>query len=290
MKKIAAILLLTIFSSCNNEDSIDEITINNLEIEKNNLFTNETANLTFEANGYDDIKVTTNNDATISIDKINNTTYKISASEAVMGRITVSLTNEDPENDTTETIDINFYEHGTKDYHTFEGIVIDNDYKDKVVLLHGEPDGVRTRINNDGNEFQDLIYFSKGFIFTIHTKVILNQKFNNIVTSVTPFAFSPWSLTLDGEVKKGGGVTYPYDIAELGNFNNLSGILMDKVIEKHGLTTEDRKSQSNSGTIKRYDYSDLSPTIAKRQGCLFFFSSDDLNNFKGKRIRHIVIY
>lgn len=287
MKKILAALLVCIAISCGSDDSISDITLDNLTLEKEFLFIEESTNLNFEVSGQDNISVTSSN-GEISIEKITKTNYKISASEAVTGKILVTISNEDPEKTVIETLNINFLEHGTKDYQLFEGITIKSDTSDGVKLLHGEPEGLSgINTNSSGTKFQNWYYFSKGFYFTIITKSS-NPNFINLVTTAHIFGFSPWSARLDSGQIKRDGITYPHNIAELGNLNTLSGILMDKVIEKHNEPEE--KSSLETSTFKWYRYSDLAPTIIARKGATFFFNSDDINEYTGKRISSISLF
>jgi len=258
-----SILALFIIGCSTNEDQ--PIVFKSLTTSKGFNFIEETASIIIDGTEYSDADVSSNN-SIVTITKLSETNYAIEASEA--GNVTISVQLKNNDYRETKSIDLEFYEHGVKDFKVVEGIKLNIDKTGKILALLGEPDA-KTLNFDASREF--WYYFSEGV-------ELVAIKATDIVTDAVVFPV-PWSTTVNG-VSVSGNV-YPYDIANNWNISN-GQLIMDEVIEKLGEPDSKFNSNTTGSRLKRYVYS--SPNAG------FRFYSDDLNDYSNKPVSYIVIY
>lgn len=290
-KYLLSTCLLTILSiSCSEEDIITSDSnkiVYDISIDKQNAFINDEINLTFNSNSYDNISLNSE-EPDITITSTSDTSYKLSSTQPISGIIEITSTHET----TTQTnkVLVNFHQHGTTDYNNVESITLGTDNQNHILLLHGEPEGIKTEtetvtsvsdVNGVTTEriatYQHWYYFSKGLSFKI-------EELANSIISISVYG-DTWEAKIDnGEIKT--GEIYPYEIADLGNFND--GILMDDVVAKFGNPHIDNKlSSTTSDNLHWYYYADLNSGLISTQKGEFYFNSDDVLNHQGQNVNRI---
>ena len=158
---IALFMIMTVSESCSKDDDDVSVEFTSLTASKIHSFVDEPILLTIEGSGFSEVSVVSGevDPSKVVIVKIDTKHYKISALETLRPTIVhVSLDGE------LKSIDLNFYEHGVKDFKTIEGIQIGVDKKNIIKSLLGEPEGVADTISGD---FEYWYYFSKGFYLLI---------------------------------------------------------------------------------------------------------------------------
>ena len=274
-----ALLFLLLFTSCSeseeeiaavsfleSEEEIAAVSFLELETSKTSVFRDEFITLTIDGLNYSDVNVDSSIPSEkLNIEKIAKNVVEISSSEAVSGRVYVTLVNEKGDLSNVRNISVEFFEHGVVDGKTVEGIRIDKDRREKVISLLGEPED--TFLDSDrGVEY--LYYLSLGVAF---------QLSNNIVSSATLYS-SDFSKTIDGVRTR--YVVYPYD---LPNGWKIRQTTMDTVIETLG--APDAKSSSldtNERVLRSYRFDSLRSWIR--------FYSEDENEYSGETIRSVSIF
>lgn len=275
-----------LFTSCTEEaieEPEEEITSGELttfSIDKNNLFISENANLLiYNTDDYPNVQVSSTN-SNVTITKVDELNYTISSSEAGSELITITVFDEKG-NQLSALRRLYFYEHGTKDYKTVEGIVIDTDKTPKLISLHGEPEAKSSYTTTGDNPitFEYWYYFSKGFYVGIH------QQTETVVFTKLYIGIN-WTRTIDN-IRYTGSL-YPHEIDGFNKQNSPEGIVVDDIIKKHGEPDSKNASSSLSSTLKWYQYNDINSAIAGPQYALFHFYSSDIND-TNKKIAFIVI-
>lgn len=260
--------ILLLFTGCSKDDDAIkdlEIVFNSLTTTKALNFIDETAIITIDGEEFREV-IVTSNDSKAAITKISTTSYAIESSEAIELTINVQLKNNDFGE--TKSIDLEFYEHGIKDYKIVEGIELNVDKTEKILALLGEPEA-KTLNSDESREF--WFYFSEGFELVV-------IKATDIVTDAVVFP-TPWDITING-ISNIGSI-YPYDIANNWNVSN-SQLVMDEVIEKLGEPDGKFSSNTTGSKLRRYVYNN--PNVS------FRFYSDELNDYSNKPVSYIVIY
>lgn len=273
---LSLLLLLCLAVSCSSdsiepvyEPTIEELTT--FSVDNNNIFIDNKANLIIDVDAYSAIQVTSTS-TNVTITKVDDLNYTISSTE--VGSELIYITVIDNAGNQLKGIRrMYFYEHGTKDYNTVEGITIDVDASTKLEDLHGVPDG-KTFYTIDDNEYENWYYFSKGFYFTV-------SKFTNTVIDIYLFG-DTWSRTIDSVVYTGS--VYPYELDGLSTFNSENGLLMDEIVEKYG--ERESEYEYTSSRLKYYLYTtNLNDNLNNTQYSYFFFYSDDnLDEYTNQKI------
>lgn len=266
-------LLYSLFSCGPTDESITPLEINSISLDKLHIFTDKVANLNIDATGFDKIIATSENEK-IKITKESETSYKISSEEATSGTLLLSIiSNDNPESNQLKSYNINFYEHGTSDFHIFEGIVIDVDEKEKVITLHGEPDGKITG-TSDGVPTETWSYLSKGFeVYIVSDRVSSVRMFDS------------WSREFNGLIKN--GTPYQHSI---GGLNFSSSTKMNNVETKLGIPDEILASSSETSRVKWFRYEDLNSDEAGTQIANFYFISDSVDDYKTKKLEYVILF
>lgn len=271
IKIICSLTILLILFSCNNSsDKIkEEITFDNLILSKNNTFIEESISLTIEGSEFNTSFIESSSDKII-IEKKDETNYILSSNEAVNSSITINLSNgEEIKN---KIVKVNFYNHGTKNFEIVEGLKIDNDYKEKVIELHGEPN-IDTVLNN----IEKLYYYEKGFLVYINTNT-------NLVTGIELYGRA-FRSTIEGNDNTWN--VYPYEIANIGSFLDVKNLLMNNVVDNLGIPQEWNK-KSSSGVVS-YTYNDIDKHADGAQKATFVFFGSEIDNYVDKQISIITI-
>lgn len=268
--------------------SCSEGTINDLEettngeltsfsVDKNSLFIEEKANLFIDKiEGYPTVEISSSN-TNITITKVDEKNYTISSSEAGSALITITALDEKG-NQLKGLRRLYFYEHGTTDYQTIEGISIDIDKTTKVLSLHGEPEG-KTSFTSGQFEFEYWFYFSKGFRFKV-------LKSSNTVAGITLFN-STWSMQIDAVINTGS--IYPHPIDGMSSLENENGLMMDEVVKKYGTPNGNGLSSDSTSNLKWYIYNILNKNDANIRYAYFHFRSDDMDEYTDKNVLYVHI-
>lgn len=268
---ITTILASAILFSCSSDDSdtpakkTNPIVVNSIESSNKYAFTEDTITITIDAEGYSDIEIISDDDSVI-ITKVNDTTYSISATEAVNANITFNFSAPD-DFTKTEELAVSFYAHGVIDFKIVEGLTIDVDSPEKALALLGEPEA--KTIDTDDNE-EVWYYFEKGFWILMDMNV-------NQVHYMRLYGYDFWTRTIDNVEYTGDN--YPYNITNDLKIAN-EQLTMNTIVEKYGEPTEILTNTEN--TRFAYDYEGLE--------VLFYFFSDNENNYTNKIVPYINIY
>lgn len=280
-------LSTVLFVSCSSNDSdiLDEYEpsigeLTGFNIDNNNIFTDDLANLTIDATSYSKIEVSSNS-SNVVITKVDDLKYKISSSVAGSELINITVTADNGDQ-LIGNRRMYFYDHGTKDYNTVEGIVIDTDLSSKVLLLHGEPEGKSNNTTTGDNPitYEYWYYFSKGFWFTVHQET-------GTVVNIKIYTGYHWTRTIDDIPYT--GLLYPYEIDGFSNHNNTEDLLMDTIIEKYGEPDSKYPNSNAASTLKRYIYDDINSAVSGTQIAVFYFFSNDVNDYTGKTVSYVII-
>jgi len=260
-------LFLLFFNSCSqDEEEIAAISFLELETSKTSVFSDESITVTINGLNYSDFNVDSNIlSEKLTVEKIAKNVVEISATEAVSGRVYVTLVNEKGDLSNVRNISVEFFEHGVVDGKTVEGIRIDKDKREKVISLLGEPDDIFVS-SDSGYEY--LYYLNLGVAF---------QLSNNIVGSATLYS-SNYFRTIDGV--KTYYVNYPYELPYGWKIRQTT---MDTVIETLGVPDEKSSSlDTNERVLRSYRFDSLRFWIR--------FYSEDENDYSGETIRSMSIY
>ena len=272
---IALFMIMTFSESCSKDDNdvipTKEKTIplefTSLTASKIHSFVDEPILLTIEGSGFSEVSVVSGeaDPSKVIISKIDTKHYKISALETLRPTIVhVSLDGE------LKSIDLNFYEHGVKNFNTVEGIQIGIDKKNLIEALLGEPEAIVASSSTSG-DFEYWYYFTKGFYLFMDNSTefpVYARVYGDFI----------WARTINDSVVFGSPYNY-----EIGNSWLLSGpsrILMNDVVDKYG--PRDGESIAPSSSSKRYDYDSIRT--------YFYFFSDDIDNYNDKRVEYISVY
>ncbi len=277
-------LFLSLFLlSCSKEDIAPPVVFENLSASKNLSFTNDAITLNIEGSDFTDIEFIFS-DAALTSTKIDETTYEIKSSKALLGNVRVDLINGDDIQ--TKTIDLEFVEHGVIASNIVEGIKIDLDTSDRILVVLGEPD------YKGETSVEYFWQYSFGVTFRIlkeTTKIISAELITN-------------NLLLNGIPTTG----YPYSINGIIDFRGAKGNRMDKVVDKLNVPTLLRKigdtvtSAENFKRVLRPPPENIPSRGSLYQYVYFYnnnfehvisvtFFSDDINNYRGIPIRSIKI-
>lgn len=150
-----------------------------------------------------------------------------------------------------QTVTLNFYEHGVKDFNTAEGIKVNVDSSTKLLSLLGTPE---SKLDTSTGTSEYWVYNTKGLVFTI-------IKGSSIVDQIELFS------------------TYPYEIGNNWKIN--SATTMDMVVTLLGLPSA-KSSSTTSLTNRSYQYT--------TQRIVFFFQSDSEDNYNSKKITYFILY
>lgn len=271
-------LLLTFLCVSCFETEFEVYESSNLEnqffnVDKNNLFIGDEANLVINSGDYSEIQVIPFDTIqfvtdSLSIIQIDNSNYKITSTAT--GVQTIQGTAKDANGeDVVGYRKIEFHEHGTTDFTTVEGVVLLSDYKRKLTALHGEPEAIeaievirileQVEVENEEGELVTALqlsrnnserwyYFSKGFHFDVYSnETSVLTPLQEAVYSITVYS-DDWSKTIDGVTYN--GEIYPYEyvnddglilskIDDLSPFTTTEGLLIEDVIEKYGESDSD---------------------------------------------------
>lgn len=294
--KTANYLLITLFLtfsliSCSEDEnplyvSDVENKFTAFSVDNNYQFADDTINLIVEE-GYSNIEVVpVDSMATtdfILINEIDDLNYTISLTEEIEANELIRIKATDTDgNEFTGYSRIFFHEHGTKDdFVTVEGIVIGTDTHRKITALHGEPEdiyiretSIETNVNEDGDQetvytqgIEIWNYFSKGLTFTIDSRT---EK----VTDILVYGIEGTILRDDVSYDV---VPYAYELDEgLSKFDTSEGVLMDEIIAKYG---DGYEAIEGSNTNHIYAYDNL----------IFTFSSDNVDEYQGKRVLRVAV-
>ncbi|MEP1488311.1 MAG: hypothetical protein ABJK28_07775 [Algibacter sp.] len=282
---LITLFLTLLYTSCSDDDhavyvSDIENEFTAFNVDNNDQFTGNIANLIINDGGYSNIQVipvdSTDMTLSVSINKIDDLNYTISSTEE--GNQLVQITATDASgNELTGYRRMFFHEHGTTDYNTVEGIVIGFDLNRKLTALHGEPEAIEIRasttettVNNEGETITRYIrgtetwyYFSKGFDITIDSR-------SESIIGMSLFGIEGTVLKDDVSYDI---VPYAYGVDGLSSFNTSEGLLMDEVIEKYG--EPNKKKEGTTTHVYEYD------------NVFFLFSSDNVDEYAGKKVSSI---
>ncbi|WP_299670088.1 hypothetical protein [uncultured Polaribacter sp.] len=260
-------------------------------VDNNYKFTSDEANLVIEAGNYSDIQVTLADETTnpsvsidrdvISLIKIDDFNYTISSPEAGEQLIIITVVDASG-NEFIGYRRMFFYEHGTTDFNTVEGVQLNFDFNKKLIALHGEPELLEEyqvtitseSIDDAGNTVTETriedrerwYYFSKGFVFNYNP---LTEHFYTITLYGENWLRNIDDVNYNGEI-------YPYQIDGLSSFNSATGLLMDEVVEKYG----EPIYKSDGTTLQLYQYDNAT----------FTFLSDNADDYLGKKVLNITIF
>lgn len=266
LNNLLVIIIACVFTFSCSKDDIEEtnpIVINSIKSSKQLAFIEETINLNIYAEGYSNIEVSSSN-SDVVIDKINTTTYKISATKATEVIIEIILSSESFTEQ--KTVEYNFFEHGVIDFKIVEGITLDKDSPNHVLELHGDPDYI-FKVEDENREV--WYYFDKGFWVSMDSNV-------NRADYIRLYGID-WTRTLDNIEYI--GKQYRYEISEGLKIENLQ-LSMTTVVEKFGTPTE--KLTTSIEGLYTYVYEDLD--------VFFYFQSEDIDDFEGKSVGYIIVY
>ncbi len=261
------VLLLSLWS-CSENDSDSDIRINPIEVNQitasnKYAFIEDEIFIEIDASGYSVIEVTSEDNVTI--EKIDTTTYQITASESTEASIEVQIVSG--EFNEIQTLDIEFVEHGVIDFEIVEGIHINNDTTDKIIELFGEPDYTYSNSTNT-EERWDYAGLGIRFEITIAT---------GIVDEVRLYA-TDFDRVFNDESYLSG--IYTYEISEDTKIENLQLTASD-VINKYG-DNYTHKTSSSVDNLHYFDYTDMD--------VVFFYFSDDIEDYSDQEIPYITIY
>lgn len=272
LRLIAYCCSFVLFISCQQDaETPTEVIFNGMDISKTVSFTDEPIVVTIDGSGFANAEVSSNV-GLVKFKKITGNSYEVSSTEAVKATIYVSLVGVNGAlTGDTQTFNVEFVEHGVKNYSFVEGIEINVDPKTKLVELFGEAE--YSYVNDEGN-YEYFYYFKKGIWFVVSTTSsrVIYARFYGI----------GWNRTFEEVTYT--GKPYSYQIEDFGSFLDNDGVLMDKVVQAHGLT-QDKFSYPSPSTTKRYTYymSDVKNTVE------FYFSSLTEEAYQGRKILYMNI-
>ncbi|WP_424001193.1 hypothetical protein [Maribacter sp. IgM3_T14_3] len=265
---LITVIIFSIILSCSSDDSenleTNPIIITSIDSSKELAFTEEEIIVSIDAEGYLNIEVTSNTN-NVTVNKINSTTYTLSATVATEVTIQITLTSENFTE--VKNVDYIFFEHGVIDFKVVEGLTLDKDSPVRVRELHGDPDYILTI--EDKNE-EVWHYFNKGFWILMDNNV--DQAHYMRLYGI------PWSRTFENTEYI--GEQYQYEISEGLKIENLQ-LSMTTVVDRFGLPTE-KFTSTNNERLHIYDYENLE--------ILFYFQSDDIDDYIGKNVGYVNVY
>lgn len=268
MKKANYFFALTIitlfFSACSKDDDAikdNPVVFKSLTASKEVSFIDESITLNIDGEEFTDVVITSSNPS-ITVSQVSSTTYTVSASKATKATISVQLKNNSYTE--KESIALNFYEHGVIQYKFVEGIEIGVDKTDKIIALFGEPEA--KEVPSTGN-YDYWYYYSKGFSIVIHktAKIAVDIRIYN----------EGWSRIMDDKIVNFS--VYPYSIVGAWNFST-APVNMDAIVNLLGQPLS--KHESTTDNLKWYVYKDV----------VFFFFSDSIDDYIGKKVTFMDIY
>jgi hypothetical protein len=262
-KFLSLCLTISFLVSCSSSDDKEVSvvpTFTKTNTTKTEAFIEEAITLTVEGKDFTDIKVTSSNSSVV-IKKITTSTYEIKSPVAASTNITVELSNSSNKN--SQTIKLNFHEHGVKDLGIIEveGIKVD-DNATKVLAFLGEPDSKTS--DSTGDHWN---YVSKG----------LSISFSAGTSFVNAFRIYSLSFTSQPQIyTKLAFKDYPNDILYSGWKIDNSSTTMDAVVKKLGTP----RNKFNNNGYTEYSYNN---------GITFVFSSNGVDDIVGKTIKYIFV-
>lgn len=244
-----------------NQD-IETSNVDTFRLENPYAFINDKIKLTTN-NNYKEVFIESEN-PNIEIEHIDKNNFYISSKNAVSDKITLKLSDKK----TTEykQLEVHFYDHGTKDLETIEGIKL-KDPSEKLLKLLGKPNKI-----NEGIKNQSWFYQDGEISFEINNTT-------QEVKRINIFGFLK-SYQINNESTLNYN-KYKYNIADLGNFNHPDGIIMDTVVDKYGIPNIKKFNEGNK--VEWYTY------FLDNKKLIFHFSSDDINDYYGKKITFIAV-
>lgn len=245
-----------------NENIDKTSSIDTFVLESPYAFINDKIKLTI-SDTYKNVTVESSN-TDIEIERFKKNTFYISSKNAVSDAITLKLTKG--KNVETKNLEIHFYNHGTEDLETVEGIKLE-DSSEKISKLLGKPNKV-----NKGDKVDNWYYQDGELSFDIN-KTTKNVMRINIFGFLKSY-HSDNNNTINFN-------KYKYNISGLGNFNDSNGIIMDTVVKKYGIPNI--KKFNEGSKVEWYTY------FLKDKKLIFHFSSKDINDYYNKKVTFIGI-
>ncbi|KAB1067801.1 hypothetical protein F6U93_09360 [Tamlana haliotis] len=228
MKKATLIFSCLIFAflalACSSDDassdvdSMTPVVFESLSVSENLSFTDEPITLTLNASSFSTVDFVFS-DPNMTSRKIDKTTYEISASKGLEGSVSVELSNGGSSE--TQSVDLEFVEHGVVNSNIVEGIKIDVDTTERLLEVLGEPHG---KLFHTSRNEETWGYYS-GVLFTVNT-------LTNIITSAEINTYSRILQSYKGDVII---QTYPYLINNSLDFSGSERGKMDEIVDKFGL-------------------------------------------------------
>ncbi|MEC3908095.1 hypothetical protein VOI54_13770 [Tamlana sp. 2201CG12-4] len=259
--------LLLLFNSCGSMKTFEE-----LNIDKEHVFVDDGIVIKTKKGRCSKISITSDN-PDIRVLKKSNCYYYVSSLKESTGEISITF-NRKKNNSISKTSVVNFYEHGTKDFATVEGLKIDYDTTEKALTLLGSPEWI---YKNKKTKKESWFYYSKGL-------AIYTENDSKTIGAIRAYCTS-WNID---NVKDSNGKAYPYQIYNIGDFSSENEIFnMNNVINSLGEPNIKRMFNPKNSTIS-YDY--IGFNNDKTTNFSFFFKSTDVSDYKGKQIEMINFY
>lgn len=268
MKKICTFFsIIFILLSCENETIENPIQINQITTSKTIAFTEETITLTIDGSGFDkaEINIISNN---VISKKINDNTFEINSNTTGEHSVKIKLT--DKNFSLEQSIDIEFIKHGIINFDIIEGVSINHDYEKDLLDKLGEPNYKTTWETAENILFKIWDYTKLGIRFYIKTST---SKINHATVYNGEF------IRYDEKLKKYTSGIYPYEIGFGLNFTEQT-VTTDDITNVLGTTFLQGGNQSNNTYYMDYNFRDA----------VFYYSSDDINNYQEKKVLYIVLY
>lgn len=269
MNKLNFLLSLSLaaffFVSCSSDDSDPEVVFTAMTANKTDVFIEDPITINLEGTGYTDVNVTSNN-GKIKIKKVSNTVYEISSTEATTGGVYAELKNNTYHE--VKSVNLNFAEHGVKNFKTIEGITVKTDKSDKLLRLLGEPN---QKINSTSGSTEYWRYSSKGLSFNV-------TKSSSIVDAAYAYSSNFYIVLENSEILNYTSYTYG-----IGNEWKINSTNMDAVINTLGAPTTKYSSTTDpNSTLRTY--------LFANQNLYISFFSASVDDYAGKAIKSIIVF
>lgn len=263
---IFTLCLVMLLAACSSDEKDTVVVFTSLNATKTLTFIEEPITLNLTGSGYKDVTLTTSN-TKIKITKLASLIYEISSTEATSAKIYAELSNNTYKE--TKNIDLDFAEHGVKNFNTVEGIRVNIDKSSKVLSLLGEPNQKSTSTTG---LIEYWTYSSKGIQVAI-------TKSTSVVNNINIYS-SNYFIMLENASKL-YYTNYPYEIGNGWKINNVN-TTMDMIIAKLGAATEKISSSDPASTLRTY--------IFTSQNLYVSFYGTTIDDYTGKTIKSIIIY
>ena len=292
MTKIKRLLTYTciaiLFFSCSSEsnDETPPVAFESFSVSKNISFTDTPIILNINGSNFESSELIFTND-NVESKKINETTYEITASEALIEQIRIRLINGGDIQ--SKSVMLEFIEHGVLNSNVVEGIKVDTHKTERLLEILGEPDG---KIEYSSGT-------SSGWVYTSGVTFIVTKATNTIATA----SINTYDRAIQAGDKSVLVKAYPYLINGTFDFSDFGRNKIDNIVDSLGLPTfiytgtlpvgtfsyknQIRPPSSTARGLYQYVYFNNSDI---QNGMSVVFFSNNIDDYMGENITDFLIF